>query len=367
MKVCFLINGLGPAGAETLLLDIVRHTADEDIDYTVCFIEGEDTLAPEFETAGVRVVDFGAGFKFDPRAIWRLARFFQREEFDVLHAHLPYSQTLGRVFGRLGGIEIVVSTQHDYPDRYHPLTRRLERLTRPLDGATVAVSQAVERAFTGGAHVWPDRNGTWTTIYNGVDVRGFARRVEEADGRAIREKLGIDPAAPLFLTVGRYVPAKNQRTIIEAMVQVRSELPDAHLLLVGWGDLHEDLNAAAREHGIKDGVTVTGRADPVQPYYAAADAFVSASHSESFGLVLVEALAAGLPTVGPDVPGAREVLEQGGGVAIPPDAPDELAAAMVRAVRNPSATDTAALEPFDIKRAVSSYRQLYEQLLVNSD
>src|SRR5699024_7421472 len=100
MKVCFLINQLAPGGAPTLLLDIVRHTDDEDIDYTVCFIEGENTLASDLEAAGARVVDFGAEFKFDPRAIWRLARFFQREEFDILHTHLPYSQTLGRVFGR---------------------------------------------------------------------------------------------------------------------------------------------------------------------------------------------------------------------------------------------------------------------------
>jgi hypothetical protein len=113
MKICFLINQLAPGGAPTLLLNIVTHTdADANIDYTVCFIEGDDTLVSDFENAGARVVDFGAAFKFDPRALTRLARFFRREEFDVLHAHLIYSHTLGRVFGRLGGIETIVSTQH---------------------------------------------------------------------------------------------------------------------------------------------------------------------------------------------------------------------------------------------------------------
>jgi len=61
-----LINGLGLAGAETLLLDIITLTDDENIDDTVCFIEGEDTLASDLEAAGARVVDFETQFKLDP-------------------------------------------------------------------------------------------------------------------------------------------------------------------------------------------------------------------------------------------------------------------------------------------------------------
>lgn len=109
IDICFLINQLAPGGAPTLLLDIVTHT-DVDIQYTICFIEGDDSLALDFRAAGARVVDFGAEFKFDPRALSRMARFFREEEFDVVHAHLPYAQTFGRVFGRLGGANRIVST-----------------------------------------------------------------------------------------------------------------------------------------------------------------------------------------------------------------------------------------------------------------
>lgn len=365
MNICFVTNKLVPAGAETLILDIVRRaSAIDGIEFTVCSIEPPTGLVEDLKAVGARVVSVDAAFKPDPRVLGRLARFLRNEEFDILHAHLPYAQTLGRVFGRLSGVEAVISTQHNFPEQYHPVTRTLERVTRPLDDATVAVSRAVETAFTGEpAHCYPERNGQWTTIYNGVDIDRFAEEVATADGERVRDRHGIDTAASVFLNVGRYVPKKNQRGIIESFAQVCTDVSDAHLLLVGWGDLRDDLEAAARAHGVGESVTVTGRVNPIHPYYAAADAFVSASRAESFGLVLVEAFAAGLSVVGPDVPGAREVLKRGGGSAVRPDGPDEIATAMRHALADPPANDAGSMAVFDIGTTVDKHLGLYRELL----
>lgn len=361
MEVCYLINRLAPGGAPTLVLDLVRRTDDSAVEFTVCFVGGDTALVEDLRAAGAQVVGFDAAFKFDPRALWRLARFFHRESFDVVHSHLPYAQTLGRL-AVVGSPGAVVGTQHNFPEQYHPVTRTLERVTRPLDDATVAVSQAVERSFTGeDAHVYPARNGRWTTIYNGVDGKEVARRTASADGQAIRERHGIGPSVPMFLSVGRYVEEKNQAAIIEAFADVRGDYPDAHLILVGWGPRHEALEDTARAYGVAEAVTVAGKTSSVESYYAAADVFVSASRTESFGIVLVEAMAAGLPVVGPDVRGAREVLARSDGVTIPPDAPDEIAAAMVDAYGS-SHDHADALAAFDIGRTVDAHVELYRTL-----
>jgi glycosyltransferase involved in cell wall biosynthesis len=373
MDVCLLINELAPAGAQTLLLDIVRHTDDRaGIDYTVCFIEGDDDLAADFETEGARVVDFGAAFKFDPRALVRLARFFQREDFDVLHAHLPYAQTLGRVFGRLGGVEAIVSTQHSVPDSYHPITGLLERLTRPLDARTIAISKGVERGFTGTAREYePGQRGQWCTIYNGVDVRGFNERVTSADVATLETRYGIDDE-PVFLHVGRYVPAKSQRDLIAAMERVVDTHPDARLLMVGWGPLEDELAAAIDDRDLAANVTLTGRVPPadIHAYYALADVFVLASTEEGLGIAGLEAMAAELPVVATDVPGLCEIVTEGvTGLLVPPNAPDKLADAMVHAMTTDEPYGANGYEraaaTFDIRTATAAHHRLYEELCAN--
>lgn len=370
MSICFLINQVAPGGAPTLLLDIVSHTgADADIEYTVCFIEGDDTLVPDFERAGARVVDFGAAFKFDPRALRRMARFFRREEFDILHAHLPYSQTLGRVFGRLGGAEHVVSTQHSVPENYHPITAALERATRPLDTKTVAISEGVEREFTGAVSQYePGQSRQWCTIYNGVDVAGFNERVATADTTDLESRYGIEDE-PVFLSVGRYVPAKAQSDLITAMDHVTREHPDAQLFVVGWGPLEDELVAAADDRGLSANVTLTGRVPPadIHEWYAFADVFVTSSTIEGLGIAGLEAMAAGLPVVATDVPGLRElVADETTGLLVPPAAPDQLASAMVRVLTSDERYGANGYERaaavFDIGKTVSSHVKLFQEL-----
>lgn len=374
MNVCFLINQLAPGGAPTLLLDIVRHTDDAaGIEYTVCFVEGDDTLAPDFEAAGARVVDFGAAFKFDPRAIARLARFFRREEFDVLHAHLPYSQTLGRVSGRLGGVDRIVTTQHSLPEHYHPITRTLERLTRPLDAKTIAISEGVERAFTGTAHQYePGHDGQWCTIYNGIDVAGFNERATNADIAALKARHGVGDG-PVFVNVGRYVPAKAQHDLIVAMGRVVEEYPDARLFVVGWGPLEDTLRKTAAERGLAANVTLTGRVPPddIHEYYVLADTFVTSSTLEGLGIAGLEAMAAELPVVATDVPGLREIVVDGTtGLLVPPSAPDRLAAGMVRAATTDEPYGANGYERaaamFDIRTTAAASVALYREICADA-
>lgn len=372
MDVCFLINQLAPGGAPTLLLDIVKNTTTNEIEYTICFIEGDDDLVPDFKNAGVRVVDFGARFKFDPRTLARLARFFTQENFDVLHANLPYAQVLGRVFGWLGD-QTIVSTQHSVAEHYHPITGTLERLTRPLDSRTVAISAGVERSFTGVAHGYePGMTDQWCTIYNGIDVAGFNERVHEAETTTLEANYGIDDE-PVFVSVGRYVPAKSQHDLITAMEHVTDSYPDARLLLVGWGELEDNLQAAANASGLAANVTLTGRVPPadIHRYYALADAFVTSSTIEGLGIAGLEAMAAELPVVATSVPGLQEIVADGEtGQLVPPGDPKALADAMIAVLQADNygyCGYERAAEIFDIRTTAAAYRSLYNELTDTCD
>ena len=372
IEVCLLTNHLAPDGAPTLLLEIVTQSHSPDISFTVCFFGGDDELRSAFEAAGAEVVDLGSRKaipQFDPLSIPRALRFFRGSEFDVLHCHMPYSHTVGRVAGALSGVDTIVSTQHNVPDNYHPVERAGERLTRFLDSTTVAVSEGVQTAFTGTARRHePGTTPDWCTIRNGIDVEEFRRSVEAADGDAVRSTHGLDDET-VFLNVARYEPQKAQEDLVAAMGDVVERLPDAHLFVVGWGSAEESLRDDVRRLGLDGSVTVTGRVPTVHEYYAAADVFVSSSVFEGLPITHLEAMAAELPVVTTDIPGVREVVLDGEtGRRVPTRSTSELADAMASVAASDDreglgrAGFRRALAEFSIEDTVASHLCLYRDL-----
>jgi glycosyltransferase involved in cell wall biosynthesis len=364
MKVCYLINQLAPGGAPTLLLDLVKNSPKE-ISHTVCFIEGDDSLVPELRSAGVEIVDFDAQFKFDPRALYRMFKVFNNNEYDVLHAHLPYSQTLGRLCGTYGGCDSIISTQHNVPENYHPITRTLEYITRPLDSATVAVSEGVEEGFRGDSHQYDGTlDGQWCTIYNGIDVEKFRNEVSESDVNSVTEQWSLNDG-PIFLNIARYTPPKSQVDLVEAMETVVAELPESQLFIVGWGELENKLRTRVAEFGLEDHITISGRVPEVYPYFSLADVFVSSSVFEGLPISLIEASASSLPIVATDIRGVREVIDEGeNGFLVPPNSPAELGDAMVRMVEEEisdygKASLQKALDKFSIEETTDKYTNIY--------
>jgi glycosyltransferase involved in cell wall biosynthesis len=372
IEVCYLINHLAPDGAPTVVESLVEEIGADDIEFTVCFFGGDDTLQSNLEAAGARVRNFGATTdypQFDPRSLPAMVDFFSGASFDILHCHLPYAQTLGRLVAHLGDIDHVVSTQHNVPSNYHPVERVAERATRRLDAATVAVSGGVESAFTGAEPTAPTERGAWGTIQNGIDVEAFAASVAAADGGSVREEWDVADADPLFVNIARYQPQKDQMALIEAMDRVADTLPSAHLLVVGWGTLEAELRAAVRERGLTDSVTVTGRVPEIHGYYAAADAFVLSSEFEGLPVTLLEAMAAGCPVVATDIPGVTEVVVDGEtGRLVPPGDHEGLAEALLDmgdATRR-EAFGAAGRErvegQFSVERMADDHVELYRSL-----
>jgi glycosyltransferase involved in cell wall biosynthesis len=368
MQVCYLINQLAPGGAPTLLQTIVAGMDNLDINFTVCMLGGDESLISDFEALGARAVSFHAQFKFDPRAVARLTRFIKQRDIDVLHSHLPYAQTLGRTCSLGSDVDAVVSTQHNVPDNYHPVTRLTERVTRPVDDATVAVSQGVEQAFRNDSHLFDGSlDDGWCTIHNGIDVEKFYKAVAAADTTDIDAPVAFDDL--VFLNVSRYVPAKAQGNLIEAMAIVSAEVPDAKLLIVGWGPREGELRKLVADHGLGDVVTVTGRVPSVHEYYALADVFVSSSIQEGLPTTHLEAMAAELPVVATAIPGVDEaVLDEETGLLVPPQKPGTLAAAMLMMVRDGKRAQYAkaghkhVTDRFSKAVTVENHRRLYRLL-----
>ncbi|WP_436926271.1 glycosyltransferase family 4 protein [Halosimplex amylolyticum] len=380
LRVCHAMHHLALGGLENQVLRLIRGSQDLPVSYTVCYFGEDDSLREEFEAAGARVVHLDtvsstpAG-QFDPRSLARVTSFLREESFDVLHAHVSlYVLVVARICARLADTP-VVGTYHNTRENYHPAMQALERATRPLSATNIAVSTDVERSYADSARLYaPDADAQGFdrrtyTIHNGIDVDEFATRVDEASPDQV-PAAGEAGGGPVFLSIGRYAEEKNQRALIRAMDEVVDALPDAHLFVVGWGPLEDDLRRTAAECGVVDNVTITGRVPSVHEYYALADAFVLPSLTEGLSVVLLESMTAGLPVVGTDVAGTGEAIEDGTtGYVVPPDSASALADAMIRLSSEERRQRMGrngyerVCEHFSIRSAVRSYQDVYRRLV----
>jgi glycosyltransferase involved in cell wall biosynthesis len=318
-------------------------------------------LRSHFTEAGLNVVDFGEIPKADPIAMLRALRYFKKADIDILHNHLPDSQIVGRIAGRLAGINTIISTHHSTGDTpaYQSRTGSLERMTRRLDSAEIAVSNAVKESLA------TNSDPNWCVIPNAIDVVEFAEAVNQADTHELKAKYDLKDG-PVFLNIGRYVEQKGQEYLIAAMEHVQQTVPNASLLVVGWGDQEAALRRKIQDRGLEDSVFLTGRASDVHPYYAVADASVLSSVHEGFGIVLLEAMVAGLPVVSTDIPGPREVVSDAGTI-VPARDSEALSRAMTELSdkstrRNRSQMSRKRVKQFDISNAVDQHVELYRKL-----
>ncbi len=221
----------------------------------------------------------------------------------ITHVHEPLAPTVSAAVTAFADGPLV-GTFHTWSDRrvlYRSVAPLARRIVRRLD-VRIAVSPAAQQ-YASGALKLPA--GVFQVVPNGVDVPRFA-------SAAPLPEL-VDPERPLVLFVGRLEPRKGLDVLIRGFLRLRATVRRARLCVVGDGP-ERDRCQQMVPASIRPDVLFVGRvSDADLPrYHASADIFASpATGGESFGIVLLEAMAAGLPVVASDIPGYRTVMKDG--------------------------------------------------------
>jgi phosphatidylinositol alpha-mannosyltransferase len=255
------------------------------------------------------------GLGVDPRSWRRVTELFRAHHFDVLHMHEPL-MPLAPWFVLQQSPAPIVATFHTHRERGHIWYGRYGWLLAPLVrriSIRLAVSDAARRTV---ARHFP---GQYDIVPNGIDVDRFRQ--------ATTRPSAMPEGDRHVLFVGRLEPRKGVDRLIRAMRVVQQRMPDARLVIVGEGPDRTDLASVARDAAVD--VTFAGRvSDALLPsYYRAADIVCSpALGGESFGIVLLEAMASERPVVATRIEGYTELLD-GAGCArlVEPDDPCGLA------------------------------------------
>lgn len=285
---------------------------------------------------------------FDPEdrlmrrgAILELLPQLQGQGYDLVHIQTPFvAHYLGLRLAQALNVPVVESYHtffEEYLFHYIPflprawlraMARRFSRWQcNSVDGVVVPSTAMLEVLRAYGVR------SEAAIIPTGIELDEF----HHGDGAAFRRQHGIPPERPLLVFVGRVAFEKNIDFLLRMLVRVRQEVPEVLLVIAGHGPAVEHLHALAARLALQDHVLFIGylsRGGELQACYAAGDIFVFASRTETQGLVLLEAMALGVPVVSTAVMGTRDVLHAGEGAIIAPE--DELgfSGAVVTLLRN---------------------------------
>jgi glycosyltransferase involved in cell wall biosynthesis len=351
----------GVGGSERHLLTLLPALRERGVDARFVGLDVPGSDAPRFyaalDEAGVPYRHVRCGADVSPRMLRGLLAAVRADRPELLHTHLVHADVYGTLAGGLARVPLV-STRHN-DDRYllGPF-RYVDRLFARRARRLVAISEAV-RSFLERAGHDPRK---LLTIHYGLD------RLPDAPSEMAPREAGVPDGAPLVLAIGRLTAQKDHPTLLRAFAHVRRDHPDAVLAILGIGPLEQETTGLAADLGLADAVLFPGRLE-IRDWLARADVFVHTSRWEGFGLVLLEAMLAGLPVVATRVSAVPEVVADGEtGLLAEPGDDAAVAAALSALLADPSrarALGAAGLERartvFSVERMAERTIAVYEQ------
>ena len=287
---------------------------------------------------------------------WRLSALMRKLSPDVSMSAISSSNIKHFIASLLAWrLNRAVQTYHGYAESEPQLLSRigyaLTPLTTRLFARTIAVSDGLRAYIVGHWRASPSRT---QRIYNPVELRTDNLPGTEAELMA---------RPPIAIASGRLVDYKNFPLLVEAFALVRT--PGARLTIMGEGPHRQRIGEAIRAHHLQDRVTLSGYVADPWPAYDSARCFVMASRSESFGLVVAEAMSRGLAIVSTDCEGPREILDHGQfGTIVASNDPAALARAIEAALETPGepATRIARAAEYNLDKAVDAYSAMIDDI-----
>jgi len=362
--IAHVLSSFGHGGQEQVAADLARlhRSAGHEVQVVSLAPGPEGPMGAMLRDLGVETATVAKGPGVDPSLPIRLAALLRRRGVHVVHTHNPQALVYGAVGGRLAGAVVVHSKHGMNPDPARRMA--LRRAAAMLVDAYVAVTPKLAERARERRECHPAR---LHVVPNGIDTARFAPSV--AERVTVRRELGLPEDAWIVGTVGRLSPEKNQALLVDAMAPLLGER--RRLVVVGDGPERAALEGLVASTPAARYVTVLGRRTDVERLLAAFDAFALSSRTEGLPLVLLEAMAAGLPVVSTAVGGIPDLVRHGDtGLLVPEGAREALTDALATLATNAAlaralgdAGRRAILEHHSVERMAGAYGAIYEEAI----
>ncbi len=273
--------------------------------------------------------------------IRKLTATLKQRDFDIIHIHTPFvAHYLGLRLSRelcIPSIETYHTFFEEYLYNYIPLLPKnwLKALARKVSvrqcnkvDHVIVPSTAMQQVL----HNYGVKTNT-TILPTGIEVEAFG----QGDGASFRRKYNIDADRPVLVNVSRIAHEKNIDFLIRMLTHVWQDIPDILLIIAGDGPAKRHLQRLAINLGLENNIMFIGYLDrkaELYDCYCSADVFVFSSRTETQGLVLLEAMALGIPVISTAIMGTKDILQDNPGALIAEDDEVKFACKVTRLLSN---------------------------------
>ena len=358
IRVAQVMGYMDGGGVEQVVMNYYRHIDRSRVQFDFLVCEGSGMIPrDEIEALGGRVF-MVPGYKQFPRYTSEMEQLFREGCWPIVHSHVNALSVFPLRAAKRAGVPVRIAHSHSTAGKGEPVKNAAKAVLRRFSNVYPTHRMACSRY----AGEWLFGEGAdFDVLYNAIDLSRF---FFDAEARAeARADLGLVGGQTVIGHVGRFMPQKNHRFLIEAFSLAAKRRPDLVLVLVGSGEAEALAESWAAERGVADRVMFLGQRGDVDRLYQAFDAFALPSLYEGLGLVGVEAQAAGLPCFLSDRI-TREVDVTGAVRFLSIDDPEVWAAplcAVEPGIR--LAVDRTGFADYDIERATKRLADFYESLI----
>ena len=367
LKILQISSAQSIGGGERHLLDLTNGLTARGHDLYAA-LRPDSPLLGELAGLGKKISTLPLRNALDAASARKLAGLVRQREIQIVHAHMARDYPLAAYATRQNPRAKLIVTRHVL----FPLNR-LHRLVLSQATRVIAVSEAVARAIRAQGLVPAERI---TVVPNGIDVDRFAQARTRFDARAFRRRWSLPEDHLLVGSVGELRPLKGHEDFLRAAAVILRRFPNSYFLIAGLdasakGEHRVALESLIADLDLTQHVRLFGWLDDLPSFYCALDVFVSASHTESFGLAIAEALASGTPVVATRTEGAEEILSpEESGSLVPVGDVEALATAVIALLESPERSRQIATlgaeiarRRFSVARMVEETEQLYRAAL----
>ena len=309
--ILHVITTINRGGAENHLYALMCAQLEKGLDVSVAYLKGDGYWAEALKQKGAKIYPLRLIKYGDPLPVFRLRQIIVDTNPDIIHAHLQPAELYSRMALLLTGDTqppLCISKHNDEQFYRGPFHQPLGRWVARRASHIIAISNAVNRFFSTDLALAPNRI---TTIHYGIDPAPY-QNISAQDVRTVRKAWGVPDDAWLIGTVARLVPQKALHIMIKAYAAYRKTATQpSRLVFVGRGPLEDELKALAAELGLDEQIIWAGFREDIPTVMKSFDVFALTSIYEGFGLVLLEAMAAGAPVAATAVSAIPEVVDDG--------------------------------------------------------
>lgn len=366
IKVLHIIKSLGRGGAEMLLQETIKlHDTNRFEFHYIYFLPWKNQMVEGIKAGGGIVSNFRANnniiliFQF-----FKIIKYIKKNNIELVHCHLPWAGFLGRIVSKLTKIPVVY-TEHNKQERYHSITKTINRITFNWQSTVIAVSNDVALSIQENIHP----KIPVQTILNGVNTFSFKRN--EIAGKQKREAYNIDNTCILIGTIAVFRFQKRLKEWVTTFKKAHDQFPHIRGCIIGDGILKEEILQQVKESKLEDVILLPGLQTDVPSWLSAIDIFMMTSEFEGLPIALLEAMSMQCAVVSTEAGGIKEVIRNGiDGFTESVEAWEKLENPLKYLIQNPqeivnygNKARERVLNSFSLQTMVNETEDLYLKLL----